>query len=872
MVHEDVSRFVLPNGLVLLVRRDTTAPVVGLYTHVKAGYFDEPDDRVGIAHVLEHMYFKGTPTRGVGAIARETKLAGGWLNAHTIYDHTAYVAVLPNGAFERGLDIQFDAYANSLIDAGELSRELEVIVQEARRKKDAPSAVTVESLFALLHDHHRIRRWRIGEPDDLRTFTRDMLHAFYRTWYVPSNTILSVVGHVEPEVVHAAVLARYGTLPGGEVTRDVAPQEVGSPGVRVRDLVGDIAQAQLAFGWRTPSQDHRDSPALDLAGTMLGSGRAARFYRAVRERQLAPGVSSYQYTTANLGIFVVHAETPPEKLAEAALATWREICAARHQDFRAEELVRAQRVLEARWLRRLETMDGQAAYLASWEAEGGVQLGAEYYDRLISASSGQVLEAVRAHLDPAQVSVMVYRPQHAPALPADSAEMRSWLTTAESQESVTTSATPSESHANVTRTVQPTRATAERVVHNVHVFRTAREVPVLIHARPGTPLVSIGVFMRGGTVSEPEGREGLSRLMAQLTLKGTHSRSGAEIALAAESLGGSVGVSAGLESIGWSMSVPVRQLDAALELLADVVQSPTFLPAALDTERQLAIAEVERLRDDMYRWPMRLASEAAYRGHPYARSVIGSASSLDAISADDVRQQHHRALHTGACVIGIVGDVNARDAATSVQRHFGAIAWGADSEPPVHSWPNAMRIAEDTRDKQQTALAMLFRGPSRRDPKRHTARVLAAIASGLGGRFFEELRDRRSLAYTVAAYPIERRVDGVFAAYIATTPEREEEARDGLLEQFAELCNEPVREDEIERARQYLVGTHAIAQQSGASVLSDLIDSWSFGDGLEELAEHDARVLAVTPADILELARTYFDPARRVEGVVRGRG
>jgi zinc protease len=571
---------------------------------------------------------------------------------------------------------------------------------------------------------------------------------------------------------------------------------------------------------------------------------------------------------------VVHAETPPDKLADAALATWRELSAARRDEFRAEELVRAQRVLEARWLRRLETMDGQAAYLASWEAEGGVSLGAAYYDRLISASVAHVQHAMHEHLDPSQVSVMVYRPPHASALPSDAESMRRWLGAAESQESVTALATPSVSHAHIARVGQQPQpsARAERVVRNVHVFRTAREVPVLIHARPGTPLVSIGVFMRAGSVSEPEGREGLARLMAQSTLKGTHTRSGAEIALAAESLGGSIGVSAGLESLGWSMSVPVRQLDAALELLADVVQFPTFSPAAVDTERQLAMAEVERLRDDMYRWPMRLASEAAYRGHPYARSVIGSAVSLEAISADDVRLQHETALHAGACVIGIVGDVNTHNAATAVQRHFSAIAWGADRPPAAHTWPNAMRIAEDTREKQQTALAMLFRGPSRRDPARHTARVLAAIASGLGGRFFEELRDRRSLAYTVAAYPIERRVDGVFAAYIATTPAREEEAREGLLEQFAALCREPVRDDEIERARQYLVGTHAIAQQSGATVLSDLIDAWSFGDGLEELAEHDARVLAVTPEHILELARTYFDPARRVEGVVRGRG
>jgi zinc protease len=135
-----VERTVLPNGLTVLVRRDDAAPVVAVVTHVKAGYFDETDDVVGIAHVLEHMFFKGTPTRGVGEIAKQTKASGGYLNAATIYDHTVYYTVLPSSGLVAGLEIQADAYANSVIDAGELGRELEVIIQEAKRKSDNPGA------------------------------------------------------------------------------------------------------------------------------------------------------------------------------------------------------------------------------------------------------------------------------------------------------------------------------------------------------------------------------------------------------------------------------------------------------------------------------------------------------------------------------------------------------------------------------------------------------------------------------------------------------------------------------------------------------------------------------------------------------------
>src|SRR5438445_11798951 len=119
-----VHRTVLPNGLKVLIKPDFSAPVVAIVTYVSAGYFDETDDVVGIAHVLEHMYFKGTPRRGVGEIARQTKAVGGYLNAATIYDHTLYYAVVPSSGFVQALDIQADAYRSSAIDADELSREL----------------------------------------------------------------------------------------------------------------------------------------------------------------------------------------------------------------------------------------------------------------------------------------------------------------------------------------------------------------------------------------------------------------------------------------------------------------------------------------------------------------------------------------------------------------------------------------------------------------------------------------------------------------------------------------------------------------------------------------------------------------------------
>src|SRR6478609_3162975 len=282
-----IHKTILANGLTVLVQEDRSAPVVAIVTYVKAGYFDETDEQNGLSHALEHMFFKGTARRGVGEIAKETKASGGYLNAHTIYDNTTYYTVLPSTGFAKGLEIQADAYANSTIDARELAKEMEVIIQEAKRKSDNTSAIATETLYELLHDAHRMRRWRIGREPGLRAFTRDLMNNFYRNFYRPANTILSISGDVDAREAMQRVSELYGALPGGDPVRNPGPDEPDHTGFRYRELSGDIAQSQLVFGWRTPGTLDPDTPVLDVAASLLATGRASRLYRAVREKKLA---------------------------------------------------------------------------------------------------------------------------------------------------------------------------------------------------------------------------------------------------------------------------------------------------------------------------------------------------------------------------------------------------------------------------------------------------------------------------------------------------------------------------------------------------------------------------------------------------------
>ncbi len=859
---ERVHRHRLANGLTVLIAPDDRVPVVAIVTWVSAGYFDEPDDLVGIAHVLEHMYFKGTPSRGVGEIARQTKAQGGFLNAGTIYDHTSYYTVLPASGFSAGLEIQADAYANSLIDADELAREIEVIVEEARRKADSAHAVATETLFDLLHDRHRMRRWRIGREPGLRALSRDQVHDFYRRYYRPSNTVLAIAGDVNPRAALAEVERLYGALPAGPVVRDRGPQEPPRRDFRLREWSGDITRSEVALGWRTPALTHPDAPRLDVAASVLAAGRSSRLYRAVRERQLASSVTAYQYLPSDLGVFVVHANTAPNQALACAGAVWNQLARVRAGEVTDEEVQRVRTGHEAQWLRRLESAEGRANYLAAWEAVGGWERGAEYFTAMQRTSAADVADVARRVLDPDAAAVVVYRPVGSAVVAPGAVELRAALDAATSAP-----LPPTPEVAPLRRTAAPARFEEER--GGVQVFRTERGVPVLVRCTPRAPIAYAGVFVCAGADVEPTTLQGVSVLAARASLKGTQRRTSVQIAEASERLGAALSSGAGAETMHWTLSVPVGQLDEALTLLGDVVQTPTMPDEAVESERVVAKSQLAQLRDDMFRYPMHLAARAAWGSHPYARVSLGTEPTLDTLAPGDLRGWHDTVVAAGDQVIVVVGDAAPERLAEMAAGAFAALRPAPRRAVDAPAWPTSPRESSEQRDKAQTALVLTFPGPARDDPRRLAAGLLGGVASGLGGRFFEALRDRRSLAYTVSAMPIVRPRAGLFAAYIATSPGKEDEARRGLLAEIERVRRTPVGADELHRARTYALGAWAIRQERGAALMGDIADAWLFGS-LDELSSFEADMSAVTVDDLQAFARECLDADRCVTGVVRG--
>jgi zinc protease len=529
------------------------------------------------------------------------------------------------------------------------------------------------------------------------------------------------------------------------------------------------------------------------------------------------------------------------------------------------EVERAQRIIEARLIRRLEDMEGQATYLAEWEATGGWRLADAYHERMMSLSPEDLVDVARRYLDPGQASVLVYRPRAAPVVAPDGAAMQAMLGSRGAEHTVPLPRAP------LAPRVAGASATLEREEHGVRVYRTAGGVPVLVRRKRGSPMVHAGVFALGGASEESERDAGLTSLMVRTAIKGTMARSGTEIAESGELLGAIVNASAGGESFGWSISVPATRFAQAVELLADIAQHATIPEPAFETERATALAEAAAERDDMFRFPIRLATHAAFHGHPYGMPTGGTEDSLREITVGAVRAWHRERALSGASVIAIVGDVDCDTLASAAETAFSELRYEAPRSLLAPSWPGGVVTAAETRDKAQTALVVLFPGPSRTADDRFTARLLASVASGLGGRFFDVLRDKQSLAYAVHAFGVERRLAGTVGAYIATSPENEARARDGLLTEFARFREAPPTDEELERARTYALGAHAIRQQRGAAVLGDMIDAWLNGQ-LAELSEFEARVAGVTRESMLALARRFFDPGVHVEGIVRGIG
>src|SRR5919106_793095 len=242
-------RFILDNGLTVLLQENHSAPVVALNMWVKVGSIYERDVEAGISHVYEHMLFKGTTTRVVGEIAQEIEGCGGDINAFTSFDHTVYHITLASRFLDTGLAVMADAIQHSAFDPAELCKEQEVVLEEIKRGQDIPSRKLTEALFAASYQHHPYRRPVIGSEQTVRGLTRDHILSYFHTWYVPNNMTLVVSGDFEPMAVLPHIQAAFRDFAPRPLPTLQMPPEPAQRELRMTILVDDIQETLLDMAY-----------------------------------------------------------------------------------------------------------------------------------------------------------------------------------------------------------------------------------------------------------------------------------------------------------------------------------------------------------------------------------------------------------------------------------------------------------------------------------------------------------------------------------------------------------------------------------------------------------------------------------------------
>jgi zinc protease len=404
------TRHVLPNGIPVIVQEHRGSDVVALQLWVRAGARDESAAELGLAHYLEHMLFRGTPSRPGGFMERDVEGVGGKMNAGTSWDYTFYYVTLPARRVIPGLEMLADIAVNATLDAAVLEKEKDVVLEEMRLNDDNPRRRLGRQLYTQLFEGHPYGRQVIGTPQLVRGLTRDTLAAFYRRHYVPEAFAVVVVGAVDPQQVLATASATFGRLPrsGGARLPATAP-----PPFRPqrRDLTHPGAHAHLGMAWPATRLDHADTPALDLLVSILGRSRSSRLVQALRERDgLVVSVRASFSALEGAGAVTVSAEVPPANLDRAEAQILAEIRRIRDGGVTDAELRRAITRAEAEHEFETETAEGRAIALGRAEAIWTMEDELAYVNRVRSVTAAQLRAVARRYLDPERYARLALLP------------------------------------------------------------------------------------------------------------------------------------------------------------------------------------------------------------------------------------------------------------------------------------------------------------------------------------------------------------------------------------------------------------------------------------------------------------------------------
>jgi zinc protease len=405
----------LDNGLRVLLLEDHRSPIVSFQVWYRVGSRDEQRGATGIAHFLEHLMFKGTPTRGPKQFARLVEENGGQDNAFTSQDVTSYYVDIAADRIELVIDLEADRMQNLLLDPKEIASEREVVIEERRtRTEDDPGGFLGEEVGSVAFKAHPYGFPIIGWMEDIKRITPTEIRAFYKTYYVPNNAIVVAVGDFKPQAVMDKIQKTFGKIPKGKTPPPVLAVEPPQNGER-RVVVTKEAELPVVYmAWHVPNHRSNDAPALEVLSTILSGGRASRLYRdLVYQRQLAlEAGGDYSYFALDPNLFWFWA-TPmpgqkPETL-EAELSKHMERL--KTEPVTDEELARAKNQIESSFVFQEDSVHRRASMLARFELIGGYAQKDTFMTKIRAVTATDLTRVANAWFAPDRKTVGVLLPK-----------------------------------------------------------------------------------------------------------------------------------------------------------------------------------------------------------------------------------------------------------------------------------------------------------------------------------------------------------------------------------------------------------------------------------------------------------------------------
>ena len=395
------ERVPLSNGLTVVLQPHDAADVAAVQLWVRAGARDEGPHEAGLSHFIEHLLFKGTPSRGPGVIDETISGLGGEMNAATSQDWTYFHVVLPAERLDTAVDVLADAAQHAVFDPVEVERERHVVLEEIRRAEDTPSAALWRVLARGHFGEHPYGRPVLGSADSIAGVSRDTIVDYYRRSYVPNNTTVVVAGSMSAARSLAAVGAAFGGWAPGPLPARSRQAPEPPRGPRRIEESKALHQTYLGLAWTGAIPPDPDVYALDLVTTVLGQGRASRLVQSLRERLgLVSGIGSSFYLQHDAGMVAVTARTTTARYAEIEAAILAEVGRLSEELVTEEEFARAMTAVEAEHAFSGETAEGAAYALGTADTVWTLEFELGYVDAVRRVTREAMREAARRHLRP----------------------------------------------------------------------------------------------------------------------------------------------------------------------------------------------------------------------------------------------------------------------------------------------------------------------------------------------------------------------------------------------------------------------------------------------------------------------------------------